>query len=393
MSAVVFREQHAVPKADGGWRGRLDMPLVLITLTLVALGLVMVASASMPMADRLTGNPFYYFERQMVFALLGLVAAWLALFVPMRVLERTGFLFMASALVLLVLVLIPGVGKTVNGSARWIDLKVFQIQVSEPARLALLIYLSGYLVRYSESLAVNPLVALRAILVLVVAGILMLLEPDFGATAVLMVAALAMIFVAGARWTTFVALLLACAVAMAGLIWYSPYRWARFTGFLNPWSDPFNTGFQLTQSLMAIGSGHWFGLGLGESVQKMFYLPEAHTDFLFAILAEELGLFASIAVVLLYAGLVWRALIIADRAAAGGRWFSAYLSFGIGIWIGVQAFVNIGVNMGVLPTKGLTLPLMSYGGSSLLVMCAMVGLLLRAELENRLPRLREEDSA
>ena len=370
-------------------RSALDLPLLVVTGLLLSLGLIMVASASMPSAARLVDAPFYFFNRQAIYALIGLAVAWTVLQVPMAVWEKLGYPLMVAALALLLAVLIPGIGKVVNGSARWIDLYVIRLQVSEPARLALLIYLAGYLVRHGPALHGRIAVLLNPLAILATAALLLLMEPDFGAAAVLTATALTMMFIAGVRLTPFVGLFTVTAAATVALIYSSPYRLERFTGFLNPWSDPFDSGFQLTQSLIAIGSGHWLGLGLGESIQKMFYLPEAHTDFLFAILAEELGLLGSVVVIGLFMVFVWRAMRIADVAAEGGRWFSAYLCYGIGVWVGLQAFVNIGVNMGLLPTKGLTLPFMSYGGSSLVVMCAMVGLLLRAQMENRRPALRE----
>ncbi len=376
------------PGERAGVLSRLDTPLLLAVLALVTLGLVMVTSASMPMADRMMGNPWHYFTRQSIYLLLALVAAFLTLQLPLRLWERSGYVLMGLALLMLLLVLVPGVGKTVNGSTRWIDLGLFQLQVSEPARLFLLIYLAGYLVRQHAELRVGIGAFLRPMLVLSLAVSLLLMQPDFGAAAVLVAAALIMFYLAGVRLGYFVLLFSGSLAAMLFLVWSSPYRMARFTGFLNPWADPFNSGFQLTQSLMAIGSGQWLGAGLGASMQKMFYLPEAHTDFLFAIIAEELGLVGSVTIIALYAVVVWRMLVIAGEAATAGRWFAAYLVYGLGAWMGLQVFVNIGVNMGLLPTKGLTLPLMSYGGSSLLVMAVVVAIVLRVAIEVRAPGAR-----
>ena len=386
----------SVPRATTGLRpvdragvfSRLDAPLLLAVLALVTLGLVMVTSASMPMADRMTGNPWYYFNRQSIYLLLALVAGFMVLQLPLRLWERSGYALMGLALLMLLLVLIPGLGKTVNGSTRWIDLGMIQLQVSEPARLFLLVYLAGYLVRQHAELRSGVGAFLRPMLVLSLAVALLLMQPDFGAAVVLVAAALIMFYIAGVRLGYFVLLFSGSLAVMLFLIWSSPYRMARLTGFLNPWEDPFNSGFQLTQSLMAIGSGQWLGAGLGASMQKMFYLPEAHTDFLFAIIAEELGLMGSLIIIALYAVLVWRILVIAGEAAAAGRWFAAYLVYGVGAWVGLQAFVNIGVNMGLLPTKGLTLPLMSYGGSSLLVMAVALAIVLRVAMEVRAPGAR-----
>ncbi len=386
----------SAPRATPGMRqgeraallSRLDAPLLLALLALVTLGLVMVTSASMPMADRILGNPWHYFTRQSIYLLLALVAGFMVLQLPLRLWERSGYVLMGLALLMLLLVLMPGVGKTVNGSTRWIDLGILQLQVSEPARLFLLIYLAGYLVRQHAELRTGVGAFLRPMLVLSLAVALLLMQPDFGAAAVLVAAALIMLYLAGVRLGYFVLLFSGSLAAMLFLVWSSPYRMARFTGFLDPWADPFNSGFQLTQSLMAIGSGQWLGAGLGASMQKMFYLPEAHTDFLFAIMAEELGLVGSVTIIALYAVLVWRMLVIAGEAAAAGRWFAAYLVYGLGAWVGLQAFVNIGVNMGLVPSTGLTLPLMSYGGSSLLVMAVAVAMVLRVAFEVRSPGTR-----
>lgn len=363
-----------------------DWPLLAIAGALLALGLLMVTSASMPLGDRAHSAPFYFFQHQGFYLLLGIIIGFGMLKVPMSFWEARGFAWMGLGLLLLLVVLIPGLGKVVNGSSRWLDLRLIRVQASEPARLLLLMYLAGYLVRRSDELRTQLMGSIKPMFVLALASLLLLMEPDFGSAVVLVATAMAMMYLAGVRLAPFVILFALCLCAMILLVWTSPYRMERLTGFLNPWSDPFDTGFQLTQSLIAIGSGHWFGLGLGESIQKMFYLPEAHTDFLFAILAEELGFVGAAVVILLYLGLVWRAMVIANRAAALQQWFSAYLAYGIGIWLGLQAFINMGVNMGILPTKGLTLPMMSYGGSSLVSVCLMLALLLRVDQESRVPQ-------
>lgn len=367
---------------------RLDMPLVLAALALLMLGLIMVASASMPLADQSFGDPLRYFRRQMLYALLGLAAGALVLRTPLARIQQLSTASMVGAFALLLVVLIPGVGTEVNGSARWLDLMVIRVQVSEPARLGLLIYLAGFLVRRQLEVRDRLLGVAKVGLLLIAAGFLLHEEPDLGAAVVLAFSAMAMLWVAGAPLRYFVVMLSLAVGLVYLLILMLPYRMARLTGFMDPWADPFGNGFQLTQSLLAIGSGHWFGLGLGGSVVKMFYLPEAHTDFLFAILAEELGLVGSLAVIALYAVVFWRSLRIADAAARSGRWFGAYLAVGLSVWVVGQAFINIGVNMGMLPTKGLTLPLMSYGGSSLLVICVLIGLILRVGVENADPPLQ-----
>lgn len=361
----------------------LDAPLLFIACLILVIGLVMVASASITLADKTTGSPFYYLTRQLVFAAIGSGAGLLMYLLPLSWWQRSGYLLLMLAFTLLAVVLVPGIGRHVNGSIRWVAMGPFRLQVSEPARLLIFVYLAGYIVRRGEELASGIQGFLKPMLLIACAGLLLLVEPDFGATLVLTGTAMAMLFLGGARLRDFVLCAGAGGLAFTVLVLSSPYRLARLTGFLDPWQDPFSSGFQLTQSLIAIGQGQWFGVGLGQSVQKLFYLPEAHTDFLFAVTAEEFGLLGSLAIIGLYLVLTWRAILLARRAAKRGQLFGAYLAFGIGIWIGLQAFINVGVNMGVLPTKGLTLPLMSYGGSSLIVSCAAIGLLLRVDRETR----------
>ncbi|MEQ9561274.1 MAG: putative lipid II flippase FtsW [Woeseiaceae bacterium] len=366
---------------------RLRVPLqidpVLLTIALVLLigGLVILASASITVSDGVAGQPFFYLERQMAAAVLGAIAAAFCVFVPMRAWQSVGPLMFLLGIALLAVVLLPGVGYTVNGSTRWLRIGVMNLQVSEPARLCLLIYLAGYLVRQNKVLREKFSGFLRPMLVLSLACGLLLAEPDFGAAIVLLVTFLAMIFVAGARWRDFFLFFSVAVLAMAVLALTSAYRLKRLTGFLDPWSDPYNSGFQLTQSLIAIGRGEWFGVGLGDGVQKLFYLPEAHTDFVFAVFAEEFGLLGSMILIGLFFALLWRTFRLAIRAAEAERHFESYLAIGIGTWIGLQAFINVGVNMGLLPTKGLTLPLISYGRSSLIVMMVALALLLRVHHE------------
>lgn len=360
---------------------QLDMGLVVAIGALLTLGLVMVTSASIGIADRQLGDPFYFFERQIAFALLGVAGAAGVYRIPLKYWESSGFVLLAFTFFLLILVLMPGVGKTVNGATRWLPLGVISLQVSELAKLFLAVYLAGYLVRRGQEVRETFQGFLKPVFLLGLASALLLAEPDFGAAAVLMAMGLGMLFLAGVRLGQFGMLLGVVLAAMAVMAISSPYRLQRLTTFLNPWADPFNSGFQLTQSLIAIGSGSWFGSGLGGSVQKLFYLPEAHNDFLFAVLAEELGLVGVVAVVALYGYVLWRCFAIAGAAERVGHLFGAYIAYGLGIWIGLQAFINIGVNMGILPTKGLTLPFMSAGGSSMLVMLAGVGILLRVHRE------------
>jgi cell division protein FtsW len=384
--------------AAGEGRSALPFPdpwILIASLLLLSIGLMMVTSASMPIADRQTGQPFYFLIRQGAFALIGLIAAGLVFQIPLARWRRLGPMLLMAAFGLLVLVLIPGVGKEVNGSMRWIGLGPINIQVSEMAKLFTLIYVADYLKRHGGDLQTanfqtSALALLRPIAVLGVLAVLLLLEPDFGSVVVLMATAMGMVFLAGVNLWQFGTLTVGTSVVMAMLIWSSPYRRARLLSFLDPWQDPFASGFQLTQSLIAIGRGELLGVGLGESVQKLFYLPEAYTDFLFAVLAEELGLVGIVVIIALFMTIVWRAFQIGHRADRIGMKFSAWLAYGIGLWFGIQSLFNMGVNMGALPTKGLTLPLMSYGGSSLVVMCVALALLLRIDAETRAGGVHEE---
>ena len=360
---------------------QIDPVLLSIGLALLTGGLIILASASISVSDNAVGDPFYYVQRQAIAAVIGAAAAFICLFIPMSVWRNLGPLLILIALALLLVVLIPGVGYAVNGSTRWLKVGAINIQVSEPARLCLILYVAGYLVRQNKSLREQFVGFLRPMLVLSLACGLLLAEPDFGAAIVLLATALAMLFVAGARVRDFLMFFSTTIVAMAALAITSPYRLQRLTAFLDPWSDPFNSGFQLTQSLIAIGRGEWFGVGLGNSVQKLFYLPEAHTDFVFAVFAEEFGLFGSLLLISLFLGLLWRIFRLSIRAANAERFFEAYLAVGLGTWLGLQAFINVGVNMGLLPTKGLTLPLISYGRSSLIIAMISIGLLLRIHHE------------
>ena len=362
---------------------RIDYWLVVSVMILATLGLVMVASASITFADRELGQPFYYAFRQAIFIGLGLALGVLLFKVRLVELERLGMVLLLSAFAMLLLVLVPGVGVEVNGAARWMNAGLFRLQVSEPAKLMFIVYLASYLARHGDEVRTRISGFMKPVGLLAIAALLLLLEPDFGATVVLTVTVMGMIFMAGVKLVQFSGALGLAGLLLASLAVSSPYRMHRLTTFMDPWADPFNSGFQLTQSLIAIGRGEWFGVGLGASIQKLFYLPEAHTDFVFAVLAEELGLLGVCLIIVLYAVLVWRAFVIAAQAVRAENLFAAYLAYGIGIWFGLQSFINVGVNMGLLPTKGLTLPLMSYGGSSMIVMCAAVALLLRIDYETR----------
>lgn len=359
-------------------------PALLSTISvLLLLGLVMVGSASISTADRHTGEPFYFLVRQATTLGAGIILGFIALRLPLETWERLGAPLLIVSIILLGALLIPGLGRTVNGSTRWLHLGPLNVQASEVAKFAMVVYLAGYLVRRGEEVRNTVVGFLKPMAVICIFAALLLAEPDFGATLIIAATAMGMMFLGGVRLWLFAVLLALCVGAAVVLAVSSPYRLERLTAFTNPWADPFNSGYQLTQALIAFGRGEWLGVGLGASVQKLFYMPEAHTDFLFAVLAEELGLAGVLLVVALFGFLVWRAFQIGARAARAQLTFGSHAAFGIGLWLGMQAFVNMGVNMGLLPTKGLTLPFMSYGRSSMLVVCVAVALLLRVDHEVR----------
>jgi cell division protein FtsW len=375
-ATLAFARSSARPR-----RFVFDGTLLLVVAAILLLGLVMMTSASVSIADKQLHEPLHYLERQALGVALGLIGAFLAMTIPTNVWERLAIPLLALGLLLLALVLIPGIGHEVNGSRRWLRFGVMNFQSSELARVLLLTYLASYVVRRQTELKQELKGFLKPLGVLMGAAALLLLEPDFGAATVLMTTGLGVLFLAGVKLRHFLALVTLAAGGMALIAVTSAYRMKRLTAFLDPWADPFNSGFQLTQSLIAIGRGELFGVGLGSSVQKLFYLPEAHTDFVFAVLAEELGLAGVILTLALFMALVWRAFHISRLAAEAGLAFQAYCASGFGVWLGLQTFINIGVNTGILPTKGLTLPLMSYGPSSILVTLAWLGLLMRIHHE------------
>ena len=358
-----------------------DRFILLLYFALISIGLIMVASASIGIADQQTQDPFYYAKRQFLRILISLALMWFACKIPLTFWNRHGMLLMLGSIILLAVVLIPGVGHTVNGSTRWLNFGLFTFQVSEVAKLFLIIYLSGYLIRRSEEVQTNTMGFIKPMIILALASGLLVLEPDFGAAAVLLMTGLGLMFLGGVRFGQFILFVLGTLCIMGLLAVSSPYRLARITSFIDPWADPFNSGFQLTQSLIAIGSGGWFGSGLGGSIQKLSYLPEAHTDFMFAIFAEEFGFAGQLVLIGLFGLFAIRCFSVARMALEKQQAFAAYLAYGVGLLITLQAVINIGVNMGALPTKGLTLPFISYGGNSILSMSFAVGLVLRAYYE------------
>jgi cell division protein FtsW len=370
-----------------------DVSLAWTALLLLALGLVMVYSASIAMAEAspYTGaRAWYFLARHAAFVGIGLVAAALAFQVPLKALQKLAPLVFVACAVMLILVLVPGIGKSVNGSRRWLSLFVVNLQPSEFMKLAAVLYAASYSVRKAAFLhAQQPMrqTLVKGFLplfgVMVATGGLLLLEPDFGAFVVIVAIAFGILFLGGLDWRLFLGLLLLLPLGLAAILVAAPYRLQRLTAFLDPWSDPFGKGYQLSHALIAFGRGEWFGVGLGASVEKLMYLPEAHTDFLLAVIAEELG-FAGVALVIaLFVWLLFRAYAISRQAARLQRPFPALVAQGIGVWIGVQTFINIGVNMGVLPTKGLTLPLLSFGGSGIVTNAIAIAILLRVDYENR----------
>jgi len=370
-----------------------DASLAWTVLLLLALGVVMVYSASIAMAEASghTGyRAWYFLARHGAFVAVGLLAALITFQVPMKVWQLLAPWLFIAGLVLLVLVLVPGIGRTVNGSRRWLSLFVVNVQPSEFMKLIVVLYAASYAVRKAAFLhAERPLretltrgfAPLFAVMVFV--GALLLLEPDFGAFVVIVAIGFGILFVGGLDWRLFVGLSALLPFALGAILVAAPYRLQRLTAFLDPWSDPLGKGYQLSHSLIAFGRGEFFGVGLGASVEKLLFLPEAHTDFLLAVIAEELGFAGVLAVLALFVWLLYRAYAIGRQAARLSRPFAALVAHGIGIWLGVQAFINIGVNVGVLPTKGLTLPLLSFGGSGIVANCIAMAILLRVDFENR----------
>lgn len=368
---------------------RYDPYLIFAAIALVGMGVLMVASASIDISDKFYGEPFHYLYRQLAYLALGVALSWYAFQVELIKWQEYSVAILMATLVLLALVLIPGIGHQVNGSMRWLGVGPVGIQVSELAKFAVIMYLAGYLVRRHDEVRNRIRGFLKPLMLIGVVAILLLREPDFGATTVIVVTALGMLFLAGVRLWQFIFLFVLVALAMTLLAISSPYRMARLTTFLNPWVNQYASGYQLTQSLIAFGRGSWFGVGLGQSVEKLFYLPEAQTDFLFAVLTEELGLIGAFVVIGLFALLVWRALNIGKRAQLLGQYYAAYVAYGFSLWLSLQVMINIGVNTGILPTKGLTLPLMSYGGSSMLINCVAIAVLIRIDHEARIAAMNK----
>lgn len=358
-----------------------DVRMFYAILVLFGFGIIMAASTTVEMAYKDHADAFFYVKKQLVFLLLGLFCLFVVSQIRLVYWENLGPLLLVVSIAALTLVLIPGLGRSVNGSSRWLMIGPIGIQISEFAKIAMIIYLSGYMVRHSLRVQnkfgafLNPLVILGLIVVLLI------LEPDFGSAVVFVVTVFAMLYLGGVRFTPFLLFTMAAIALLVLLAISSPYRLERIASFLDPWADPFDTGFQLTQALIAIGNGGVFGVGIGESIQKLFYLPEAHNDFVFAVLAEEMGLAGVIMLLVAYFVLIWRCFVLGKKAQNVQMAFAQNIAYGCGIWFALQTVISLSVNMGMLPTKGLSLPFLSVGGSNLLVSCIALGLLMRVYIE------------
>lgn len=374
-----------------------DRQLVWIALALMVTGLVMVTSASVPIATRLTEMPFYFALRHGFFLFCSLVLASFVLMIPLEKWRQYSVPMLILSIVLLVVVL--GIGRSVNGASRWIPLGIFNLQPAEVAKLSLFLFMSGYLVRQYEQVRQSFVGFAKPLVVLALLGVLLLEQPDLGSFVVMFVTTVGMLFIAGAKLWQFIVMIGSACFGIGLLIVFEPYRLRRVTSFMDPWEDPFGSGYQLTQSLMAFGRGEWLGQGLGNSIQKLEYLPEAHTDFVFAVLAEEVGLIGVTIVLLLIFALVFKALMIGRRCLQTEQLFGGFLAFGFAFWFAFQTLVNVGAAAGMVPTKGLTLPLISYGGSSLFIMATAVAILIRIDYEQRIaarampdPEVEENDN-
>ena len=358
-----------------------DFILLLSTFTLLAIGLVMISSASMDYASQRYDDPFYHTRRHAIYLIIALIAGFIASKVSVELWQRSDKYLLLLSFIILTLIIIPGVGVTANNATRWLAIGPLTLQGSEVAKLGVIVYLGSYLVRQNDLVRSKLSGFLNPMAIMMTMVVLLIKEPDFGAVVVLMSAALGMLFLGGVRLWQFIITLVGVGGLCVVLVMSSQYRMQRLYSYLDPWSDQFGDGYQLTQALIAFGRGEWFGLGLGDSIQKLFYLPEAHTDFIFAILAEELGFIGCLLVLSIYVVLIGRILFIARKAESMSQSFSAYVAYGVSIVFSAQLFINVGVNIGLLPTKGLTLPFLSYGGSSLLVSCVLIGLVLRIHQE------------
>jgi len=359
----------------------MDTGILLLVAALCSVGVVMVASASVSYAAYEHQDVFHYLRRHLIYVVMGLAAGFVVLQTPLQLWYRYSNQLAMLTLLLLLVVLIPGIGHEVNGARRWIRLGIINFQVAEVAKFMAIIFIAAYIQRHYFALKEVWYNFFRPLAMIGAMAVLLLAQPDFGSAVVILATVMVLFFLCGVRLWIFAGLLAAAGGALSMLAVTSPYRMKRLGSFLDPWSDMYNTGYQLTQSLIAFGRGEWSGVGLGNSVQKLFYLPEAHTDFVFAIFAEETGLLGVVTVIALFVLLVQRIFVIARRAVQRQSWFAAYVAFGVGVLIAGQAFINIGMASGLLPTKGLTLPFISYGGSSLIISICMIAMVLRISVE------------
>lgn len=368
-----------------------DWTLLSVVLVLMVLGLAMVESSSVSVAAVRYSDPFFFLKRQLLAVGLGVAGAlFIVARVSTKMMERTSMLVFLATVLGLALVLVPGIGVEVNGAQRWIRLGVMNLQVSELAKLSAALYVAGYLMRHGERLRSNFDAFIKPVVLIGLMGFFCLMEPDYGSTVMIMAIAIGMIFLGGVRLSHFLVSVVLLVGLAAFFIWTSEYRTNRILNFFDPWANAYDGGFQLVQALIAVGSGSITGVGFGNSVQKLFYLPEAHTDFVFAVYAEEMGLIGVVLLVGAYLFLVYRILAVALLAQRAGNGFGAFVAYGIAIWFALQSFISMSVNLGLLPTKGLTLPLISYGGSSMLACCLALGVVMRVSLESRLSLPEEE---
>jgi len=374
---------------------RLYMPstdwwLLISALTLLSISIVMVGSASMHLGDRIVDNPFYHLKKHVIAIALGLIGGFIVLHIHTKVWQKTAIYLYIMGVILIAIVLIPGIGRTANGATRWIPIGGFNLQTSEFMKFFVVIYLADYIVRRQREMILSVWGFIKPMMMLLIASGLLMLQPDFGTTALIMLTAMGLLFLGGVPLIHFGLLLSSAIVAATALIIISPYRLKRVMNFIDPWADPQGAGYQLSQALIAFGRGEWFGVGLGNGIQKQFYLPEAHTDFIMAVIGEEFGFIGSLTVILIFMLIVLRAFRIGAKAEATGNHFSAFVAYGLGLGLGLQAFINIGVNVGLLPTKGLTLPLISYGGNSIIVGCLVIAVLLRIHYETSLVKTEKK---
>lgn len=383
MTAVVAAAPHKVQLNSRIW-------LILLSVTLACIGLIMVASASSDVAQAKFSSPFFFVQRQAIFLLAGVVVGALVYQIPLSVWQKNGVPLLFIGCALLALLFLPSVGKAANGSTRWLSLGPINIQVSEVAKFCAVVYIAGYLVRRAEEVRQSLWGVIKPLLVLGLMAFMLMKQPDFGSTVIIMTAVLAMLFLAGIRLVHFIGILSVFAAAGVSLVLLASYRIERVIGYLDPWQHQFSSGYQIVQSLIAYGRGEWFGLGLGNSLQKLYFLPEAHTDYIFSILAEEFGFFGTLIVITLYGALILVSMNIGRQAEKNQKPFNGYLVYGLSVLIGLQVLLNIGVSSSLVPPTGLTLPLLSYGGSSLLVVCVWLAMIARADYENQTAEVKPQ---